>query len=72
MQQGEQWASRHILGNDGKLTGVVQTCSHKLDDTGMIEATEDGNLSAEHIYIWLWTVRVRSITTEDIKDLRAS
>lgn len=53
MQQGEQRASRDVLGNDGELTGVIQARSHKLDDTGVIEATEDGNLSAEHVHIRL-------------------
>lgn len=51
VQQGEQGASRHVLGDDGKLAGVVQTRSHKLDDTGVVELAEDGHLSAEHVYI---------------------
>lgn len=51
VQQREQRASRDILGYDGKLAGVIQTRPHKLDDAGVIEATEDGDLSAEHVYI---------------------
>lgn len=71
MQQGEQWASRDVLGNDGELTGVVQARPHKLDDTGVIEATEDGNLSAEHVYIRFWAVRVGSIAVEKTKNKKS-
>lgn len=51
VQQREQRASRDILGYDGKLAGVIQTCSHKLDDTGVIEAAKDGDLPAEHVHV---------------------
>lgn len=51
VQQGEQRASRDVLGDYGKLAGVVQTCPNKVNDTGVIEATEDGNLSAEHVHV---------------------
>ena len=51
MQQREQGSSGHILGHDGKLAGVVQTGPHELDDTGVVEATEDGDLSAEHVHV---------------------
>lgn len=51
VQQGEQRTSRDILGDDGKLAGVVQTGPNKVDDTGVVEATEDGNLSAEHVHV---------------------
>lgn len=53
VQQGEQRASRDVLGDDGELTGVIQARAHKLDDAGVIEAAEDGNLSAEHVYVGL-------------------
>lgn len=51
MQQGEQRASRDVLGDNGELTGVIQARAYKLDDAGVIEAAEDGNLSAEHVHI---------------------
>ncbi len=51
VQQREQRASRDILGYNSELTGVVQTRPHKLDDAGVVEATEDGDLSAEHVHI---------------------
>lgn len=63
VQQSEQRASWDILGYNGKLARVIQTRPHKLDDTGVIEATEDGDLSAEHIYIWFGAVRIGPITT---------
>lgn len=68
VQQGEQRASRDVLGDNGKLAGIVQTGSHKLDDTGVIEATEDGNLPAEHINIGLRAVCVGSVAAEDRED----
>lgn len=51
VQQREQRASRDVLGDDGKLAGVVQARPHKLDDTGVVEATEDGDLPAEHVHV---------------------
>lgn len=51
VQQGEQRATRDVLRDDGKLAGVVQTSPDKVDDTGVIEATEDGDLSAEHVHV---------------------
>lgn len=51
MQQGEQRAPRHILGHDGELAGVVQAGPHKLDDAGVIETTQDGHFSAEHVHV---------------------
>lgn len=51
MQQREQRASGDILGHNGELAGVIQTGPHELDDTGVIEATEDGDFSAEHVHI---------------------
>lgn len=51
VQQGEQRASGDVLGDYGKLAGVVQTCPDEVNDTGVIESTEDGDLSAEHVYI---------------------
>lgn len=51
MQQSEQRASGDVLGHDGKLAGVIQTGAYKLDDAGVIEATQDGDFSAEHVYV---------------------
>lgn len=61
MQQREQGASGDVLGYDGKLAGVVQARPHELDDAGVVEATEDGDLSAEHVHVRLGAVRVGSI-----------
>lgn len=66
VQQREQRASRHVLGHDGELAGVVQTRAHKGDDTGVVEATEDGDLSAEHVHVRLRAVRVGSIAAINI------
>lgn len=63
VQQREKRASRHVLGHNGKLAGVVQTSPHKLDNAGVIEATQDGDLPAEHVHVWLWAVGVGSIAT---------
>lgn len=51
MQQGEQRAPGDVLGDDGKLARVVQTRPDKLDDAGVVEAAEDGDLPAEHVYV---------------------
>lgn len=51
MQQSKQRASGDVLGHDGKLAGIIQTGPYKLDDAGVIEATQDGDLSAEHVYV---------------------
>lgn len=67
VQQREQRASRDILGYDGKLAGVIQTCSHKLDDTGVIEAAKDGDLPAEHVHVWLGAVCVGSVATNNMR-----
>lgn len=64
MQQGEQRAARDVLRDNGKLARIVQTRSDKLDDAGVIEATEDGDLSAEHVHVRLGAVGVGSVATE--------
>lgn len=69
MQQREQRASRDVLGDDGKLAGVIQTCPNKVDDTGVIESAEDGDLPAEHVHVRLGAVRVGSITTNNTEEL---
>lgn len=51
MQQSKQRASRDVLGHDGELAGIIQTGPYKLDDAGVIEATQDGDFSAEHVYV---------------------
>lgn len=51
VQQGEQRASRDVLSDDGELTGVVQARPYKLDDARVVEAAEDGHLSAEHVHV---------------------
>lgn len=51
VQQREQRASGDVLGDDGKLAGVIQTCPDKVDDTGVIESAEDGDLPAEHVHV---------------------
>lgn len=65
VQQGEQGPSRHILGDDGELAGVVQTRTHKLDDAGVVETTQDGHLSTEHVHIRLGAERVGTIPAEE-------
>lgn len=64
MQQGEQWASGDVLCDDGELAGVVQTRPDKMDDAGMIETTEDGDFSAEHVHVRLGAVRVGPVAAE--------
>lgn len=51
VQQGEKGSPRDVLGHYGELAGVVQTRSHKVNDTGVVEATEDGHFSAEHVHV---------------------
>lgn len=51
VQEREQRAAGDVLGDDGELAGVVQTRPHEMDDTGVIESTEDGDLSAEHVHV---------------------
>lgn len=68
VQQREEWAPGDVLGDDGKLAGVIQTSPDKMDDTGVIEATEDGHLSAEHVYVWLRAVCVGSIAAEESRE----
>lgn len=51
VQQREQRAPGDVLGHDGKLAGVVQTRSDKVDDAGVVEAAEDGDLPAEHVHV---------------------
>lgn len=51
MQEREQRASRDILGHDGKLAGIIQAGAYELDDAGVVEATQDGDFSAEHVYV---------------------
>lgn len=51
VQQREQRSSRHVLRYYGELTGVIQARSYKLDDTGVVETTQDGDLTAEHISV---------------------
>lgn len=62
MQQVEQGASGDVLGDDGKLAGIVQTRPHKVDDAGVVEAAEDGHLPAEHVHVGLGAVSVGSVT----------
>lgn len=62
MQQREQRASGDVLGDDGKLAGVIQTRPDKMNDTGVIESAEDGDLPAEHVHVRLGAVCVGSIT----------
>lgn len=69
MQQGEQRASGDVLGDDGKLAGVIQTRPDKVDDTGVIESAEDGDLPAEHVHVRLGAVRVGSITANNREEL---
>lgn len=64
MQQREEWASRNVLSDNSKLAGVIQTRSHEMNDTGMIEAAQYGDFSAEHIHIWFRTVRVGSVAAQ--------
>lgn len=51
VQQSEQRAPRDVLGDDGKLAGIVQTRPDKVDDAGVVEAAEDGDLPAEHVHV---------------------
>ena len=51
VQQGEQGSSGDVLSDDGELAGVVHTRPHKMDDAGVVEATEDGDLPAEHVHV---------------------
>lgn len=69
MQQREQRASRDVLGDDGKLAGVIQTRPDKVDDTGVIKSAEDGDLPAEHVHVRLGAVSVGSITANNIEEL---
>lgn len=67
MQQGEQGPPGDVLGDDCELAGVVQTRPHKLDDAGVVEAAEDGDLSAEHVHVGLGAVGVRSVAVKERK-----
>lgn len=51
VQQSEQRAPGDVLGDDGKLAGIVQTSPDKVDDAGVVEAAEDGDLPAEHVHV---------------------
>lgn len=62
MEQGEERPPGDVLGDNGKLAGVVQAGSHKLDDTGVVQAAQDGNLAAEHVHVRLGAVGVGSVT----------
>lgn len=61
MEQGEERPPRDVLGDNGKLAGVVQAGSHELDDTGVVQAAQDGNLAAEHVHVRLGAVGVGSV-----------
>lgn len=61
VEQGEERSPRDVLGDNGKLAGVVQAGSHELDDTGVVQAAEDGNLPAEHVHVRLGAVGVGSV-----------
>lgn len=65
MQQSEQRASGDVLGHNGKLAGIIQTGPYKLDDAGVIEATQDGDFSAEHVYVRLGAVGVGSVPADN-------
>lgn len=69
MQQGEQRASGDVLGDDGKLAGIVQTRPDKVDDAGVVEAAEDGHLPAEHVHVRLGAVRVGSVTANQATEV---
>lgn len=62
MKEGEQGTPWYVLSDDGKLAGVIQASTHKLNDTWMIKPAENGHLSAKHIHIWLGAVGVGSVT----------
>lgn len=62
MEQGEERSPGDVLGDDGKLAGVIQAGSHELDDTGMVQSAENGNLTAEHVHIGFGAVGVGSVT----------
>lgn len=62
MKEGEQRAPWYVLSDDGKLAGIIQASTHKLNYTRMIELAENGHLSAKHIHIWFGAVGVGSIT----------
>lgn len=62
MEQGEEWSPRDVLGDNGKLAGVIQAGSHELDDAGMVQPAENGNLPAEHVHVRLGAVGVGSVT----------
>lgn len=62
MKEGEQGTPWYVLSDDGKLAGVIQAGTHKLNYTGMIEAAENGHLSAEHIHIGFGAVGVGPVT----------
>lgn len=70
MQQWEQGASRDVLGYDGELARVVQTRAHKLDDARVVEAAEDGDLSAEHVHVRLWAVGVGTVPADEKEQWR--
>lgn len=61
MQQGEERSSRNVLSDNGKLTRVIQTRPNKLDDTWMVQSTENGNFTAKHVHVRLGAVGVGSI-----------
>lgn len=61
VEQGEEGSSGDVLGDNGKLAGVLQAGPHQLDDTGVVQAAEDGNLPAEHVHIRLGAVGVGSV-----------
>lgn len=65
MQQSEQRASGDVLGHDGKLAGIIQTGPYKLDDAGVVEATQDGDFSAEHVHVGLGAVGVGSVPADN-------
>lgn len=61
VEQGEERSPGDVLGDNGKLAGVIQAGSHELDDTGVVQAAQDGNLTAEHVHVGLGAVGVGSV-----------
>lgn len=61
VEQGEEGSPRDVLGDNGKLAGVIQAGSHELDDAGVVQSAEDGDLAAEHVHVRLGAVGVGSV-----------
>lgn len=61
VEQGEERSPWDVLSDNSELAGVVQAGSHKLDDTWVVQAAEDGNFPAEHVHVRFGAVRVGSV-----------